>query len=127
MPFVLRLWLAVCVLIAVTTTTAAQDFPKVVPLDETDSLPEVVKEVKPKYTRQAKAARIQGIVVMQVVVLSDGKVGPVRVFKSLDAKYGLDQEAVKAAKQWIFKPAMKEGKPVAVIVAIELTFKLIKA
>jgi periplasmic protein TonB len=58
------------------------------------------------------------------VVLSDGTVGDVKVARSLDTKYGLDQQALDAAKQWVFKPGTKDGEPVAVQVSLELTFAL---
>jgi TonB family protein len=58
------------------------------------------------------------------VVLADGNVGDVTVARSLDTTYGLDQQAVNAAKQWTFKPGTKDGKPVAVRVNIELKFTL---
>jgi protein TonB len=88
------------------------------------SVPTLIKEVKPNYTPEAKAAKIAGTVFMSAVVLQDGTVGDVRVTRSLDAKFGLDTEAVKAAKQWTFKPGMKDGKPVAVLVTIEMAFTL---
>jgi protein TonB len=88
------------------------------------SIPRLVKEVKPSYTPEAKAAKIQGVVAAEAVVLLDGTVGEVKVVRSLDAKYGLDEQAVKAAKQWLFEPGMKEGKPAAVRVTIELSFTL---
>jgi protein TonB len=86
------------------------------------SLPTVLKEVRPYYTSEAVAARIQGVVELEVVVLSDGKVGDVKVFRSLDN--GLDQEAVKSMKQWEFKPGQKDGKPVAVRVQVNIKFTL---
>jgi protein TonB len=88
------------------------------------SLPTVVSEVKPEYTPEAKRAHIEGNVIVDAVVLADGKVGNVTVARSLDSTFGLDQEAVKAAKQWTFKPGRKNGKPVAVRVSIELMFTL---
>jgi len=88
------------------------------------SLPMVVKEVKPTYTPEAQAAKIEGSVIVEAVVTTNGTVGDVRVVQSLDTKYGLDDQALKAAKQWIFKPGMKDGQPVAVQIAIELTFHL---
>jgi periplasmic protein TonB len=88
------------------------------------SAPKLVKEVKPNYTPEARAAKIQGTVLLSAVVREDGTVGDVKVSRSLDAKYGLDAEAVKAAKQWTFTPGMKDGKPVAVAVTIELAFNL---
>ena len=109
---------------AAIATVAAQDKPQVYAPGNGVSLPMVVKEVRPAYTQAAKDARIEGTVVLECVVLADGTVGDVTVARSLDSLLGLDQEAVKATKQWQFKPGMKDGKPVAVRVSIELTFTL---
>jgi periplasmic protein TonB len=87
-------------------------------------LPEVRREVKPQYTADAMRAKIQGTVILECVVLPDGTVGQVSILKSLDPVFGLDQEAIKAAKQWLFRPGRKQGQPVAVLVSIELTFTL---
>lgn len=84
--------------------------------------PVLVRDVKPQYTEDARARRVQGSVELAAVVLSDGTVGELRVTKSLDTD--LDQQAIKAAKQWTFKPGTKDGKPVDVEVNIELTFTL---
>ncbi len=89
------------------------------------SLPRVIREVRPNYTAEAIAARIQGTVLMTAVVLADGTVGDVTVTRSLDTVYGLDAQAVSAVKQWLFILGMKDGRPVAVRVTIELTFTLI--
>jgi TonB family protein len=78
--------------------------------------PVVVKEVKPDYPKGAQ----QGTVVLSVTVKADGRVGDVRVDKSLTPK--LDAEAVKAAKQWRFKPGTKNGKAVPVETKLEMTF-----
>jgi|SRR5947207_7512920 len=88
------------------------------------SVPIVIKEVKPEYTPEAKAQRIEGTVALDVVINAEGAVSDVRVARSLDSVFGLDQQAVKAAKQWTFKPGMKDGKPVAVQVVVQLTFVL---
>jgi protein TonB len=88
------------------------------------SLPVVLKEVKPQYTADAMRAKVQGTVLLECVVLPDGTVGPVEVVRSLDSSFGLDQEAVKAAKLWRFRPGSRFGEPVAVLVTIELTFTL---
>ena len=78
------------------------------------TLPQVVKQVRAEYTSEAMQQRIQGDVVLEGVVRDDGKVGDVKVSESLDSVYGLDEEAVKAFKQWEFKPGTKDNKPVAV-------------
>ena len=86
--------------------------------------PVLIREVKPDYTKAAREARIQGVVELSAVILVDGTVGDVTVTRSLDRNYGLDEEAVKALKQWRFKPGTEDGKPVAVTVTIEMTFTL---
>ncbi len=86
--------------------------------------PKKLREVKPAYTAEAMRAKIQGTVIVECVVLPDGTVGDVQVVKSLDSSFGLDQEAVKAAKQWRFIPGTRNGQPVPVLVTIELMFTL---
>jgi TonB family protein len=61
-------------------------------------------------------------VLLACVVKEDGSVGELGILRSLDARLGLDQEAVAAAKQWRFTPATLHGQPVATLVTIELTF-----
>jgi TonB family protein len=87
-------------------------------------LPRVLREVRPNYTADAMRAKVQGTVLIEAVVLPDGTVGPVQVVRSLDTVFGLDQEAIKAAKQWRFAPGTRLGQPVSVLVTIELTFTL---
>jgi TonB family protein len=57
-------------------------------------------------------------------VLEDGKVATVTVTQSLDTQHGLDEAAVTALKGWQFRPGTKDGKAVAVIVNVEMTFKV---
>jgi bla regulator protein blaR1 len=88
------------------------------------TLPSVIREVRPSHTEAAKEARIEGTVLLQCVVMSDGTTANIVVTQSLDQVYGLDAAAVDALKQWRFKPGTKDGKPVAVRVHIEMTFTL---
>jgi protein TonB len=69
-------------------------------------------------------AKVQGRVVVECIVNADGTVGDARVVRSLDDVFGLDQEALKAAKQWRFQPGTYRGQPVPVRITIELTFTL---
>ena len=87
-------------------------------------LPRLIYEKKPQYTAEAMRAKVQGVVELEAVVLPDGTVGDIRITRSLDRAFGLDQEAVKAVKQWRFEPGTRFGKPVPVLVTIELTFTL---
>jgi TonB family protein len=86
--------------------------------------PQVLHEEKPQYTSEAMRAKVQGIVEVEAIVLTDGSVGQVQIVRSLDDRFGLDQKAIEAVKRWRFRPGTRLGKPVAVLVNIELTFTL---
>ncbi len=88
------------------------------------SNPTLVREQKPKYTSEAMRAKIQGIAEVEAVVLENGTVGDVRIHKSLDKVFGLDLEALAAAKLFIFRPAIANGKAVSFKVIIQLEFRL---
>ena len=84
--------------------------------------PEVIAETKPSYTAAAMRQKIQGSVEMTTVIGLDGKPADIKVVRSLDP--GLDKNAIAALEKWRFKPAMKDGKPVRMLVTIEMTFAL---
>ena len=88
------------------------------------SAPSLIYEVKPQFTVDAMRAKIQGVVLMDVVVLANGSVdaGRIRITRSLDP--GLDQQAVIAVRQWRFHPSRRLGQPVASRVTVELAFTL---
>jgi protein TonB len=86
--------------------------------------PKLLHEVKPQYTAQAMRAKIQGEVLLECIVQTDGSVGNIKVVRSLDAAFGLDQEAIKAARQWRFMPGTRFGQPVPVLVTIAIAFTL---
>jgi len=90
------------------------------------TLPVMLKEVRPQYTADAMRAKVEGSVELECVVKVDGTVGDVRIIRSLDSTFGLDEQAVIAAKQWRFRPGLRMGVPVPVLVTIELTFTLRK-
>ena len=84
--------------------------------------PRLIKDVKPVYTKDAMDRHVQGTVQLNTVVLADGTVGDVTVKQSLDSD--LDQQAIKAAKEWQFAPGTKDGKAVPVAVVVEMSFTL---
>lgn len=86
--------------------------------------PTLILQVKPRYTADAMRLRIQGSAWVECVVMPDGTVGDARIMRSLDAKFGLDDEAIAAAKQWRFRPGTLNGKPVPVVVTIQLDFSV---
>jgi protein TonB len=84
--------------------------------------PTLVREVRPLYTDDARRQRIEGDVILEIVVRSDGSVGSIRVRRSLGG--GLDQRAIEAVRQWRFNPARRYGTPVDVAVEVAVEFKL---
>jgi len=88
--------------------------------------PRLIHEERPRYTTAAMGQRIQGSVLLEGIVETDGSVSNVRVVRSLDANYGLDNEALIAARKWRFSPGIKDGHPVRVLVTMEMTFTLRK-
>jgi periplasmic protein TonB len=77
----------------------------------------------PQYSDEARKAKYQGTVVLQVTITTDGRAINISVVKS--PGLGLEEKAVEAVKGWKFKPAVgPSGKPVATIVPIEVTFRL---
>ncbi len=86
--------------------------------------PRLKQEVKPNYTAEAMRAKIQGVVWLEAVVLENGSVGQVRVTRSLDPTFGLDMEAERTVKKWVFYPGTRLGQPVPVLIEIEMSFTL---
>lgn len=84
--------------------------------------PSIVREVKPDYTEEGRRRNLEGDVVLEIVVRSDGTVGNVKLLQGLGA--GLDQRAAEAVRQWRFAPARRYGTPVDVIVEVAMEFKL---
>jgi protein TonB len=86
--------------------------------------PVLLKKVEPKYTPEAMRAKIQGVVELEAVIGTNGQVTDIRIYKSLDRGFGLDEEAMKVARQWLFRPARFQGKPVEMVVIIQMEFRL---
>jgi protein TonB len=86
------------------------------------SAPRVVYQVDPEFSEEARKAKYQGTCTLMLVVDSNGRPTNIRVANSLGM--GLDEKAIEAAKKWKFEPAMKDGRPVAVEIALEVDFHL---
>lgn len=86
-------------------------------------VPDCVYCPPPEYTKKARAAKLVGTAVLQVIITADGHATDISVKRSLDAD--LDAQAIKAVSKWRFKPAIgPRGQPVSVICPIEVTFRL---
>ena len=86
--------------------------------------PRLLRKVDPQYTPDAMRAKVQGTVEIECIVQPNGSCSNIDVVRSLDRAFGLDQEAIKAVRQWRFVPGRRQGQEVPVIVTIELTFTL---
>jgi TonB family protein len=84
--------------------------------------PTVKHAVKPRYPSRAQQEEVQGVVILEAIVDENGRVTATRVVKSVSPD--LDEEALGAARQWRFTPAVLDGHPIRVIVTLELEFRL---
>ncbi len=86
------------------------------------SPPRAIHAPDPEYSPEALKAHLQGTVVLWLVVGEDGKPHNIRVQRHIG--YGLDERAVATVNMWSFQPAMKDGQPVAVMINVEVNFRL---
>jgi len=84
--------------------------------------PEVIFRVEPGYTEPARRSRVQGVVILEAIIDRAGNVSDVRVIKPLPD--GLDEEALRAVRQWKFRPGTQNGVPVPVIFSLTVNFRL---
>src|SRR6266853_1492915 len=82
--------------------------------------PKPVYTPDPEYSEKARKKKINGTVVVAMIVTQEGRVRDVKIAKSLDA--GLDKQALAAVRTWKFEPATKDGKPVAVHLNVDVSF-----
>jgi TonB family protein len=86
------------------------------------SAPKAIYSPDPEYSEEARKAKFQGTCVLWLVVGPDGRPRDIRVQRTLGL--GLDEKAIEAVKTWRFDPALKDGKPVAVQINVEVSFRL---
>jgi len=84
--------------------------------------PVPIVRVEPEYSEEARRAKWQGTVLLQVTVDENGVPQDIKVIRPLGM--GLDQNAVDAVQKWRFKPMLLNGKPVSVSANIEINFRL---
>jgi TonB family protein len=91
--------------------------------ESVDSKPIALNKPRPNYTEEARKAKVQGSVRARVLVGTDGTVKQVKI-SGAGLPDGLNEEAIQAAKQMRFQPAMKNGDKVAYWVTVEIEFNL---
>ncbi len=84
--------------------------------------PQGIYQPQPRYTEEARLARIQGVVILEAVIDEEGNVVEVKVLKGLPM--GLSESAVETASQWKYKPATLDGRPVPVYFNLTVRFSL---
>lgn len=87
------------------------------------SPPQLVKQVRPTYTDDALAKKVEGAVTLEVVILAEGKIGPVRIVRGLAA--GLNEKAIECVRQWRFVPGKFKGQAVDVVAEIVVEFAIL--
>ena len=86
------------------------------------SIPKLIYAATPSYSEAARKAKLEGIVILKLVVDEDGNPQNVRVVRPLGM--GLDEKAVEAVRRYRFNPALKDGVPVPVEINVEVNFRL---
>ena len=89
---------------------------------EVDVKAEILSKPEPGYTREARRVGVQGVVTLKVLLLPSGKIDRIRVVRRVP--FGLTENAIRAACEIKFKPAMKAGKEVSQWVTLEYAFRL---
>ena len=98
-----------------TRPKAAEAPPKLVP-------PEILSKPTPAYTEEARRLRVEGEVLLEVVLQASGHVRVLRVVRGLG--HGLDESAIRAAEQISFKPALRDGQPADSTAVLHIIFQL---
>ena len=107
--------LAIPLLIAIVSLRAQETTHK--------TQPKLIRKVEPQYTNEARAARLQGTVVLSLTIEADGVPSDIKVVRRLGM--GLDEKAVECLQQWRFKPATDYfSEPVAAKATVEIVFRL---
>src|SRR3989441_9225508 len=109
-------------LVTALSFSLVQQFPDIYHVGRDVTAPTIMSRVEPQYSETARAARVQGTVVLEAVISADGVPRVVRVVRSLG--YGMDESAIAALERWRFNPARKDGVPVNVSLNVESNFNL---
>ena len=83
--------------------------------------PTRIKDVQPAYPAIAQSARVQGIVIVEAIIGTDGKIRDAKVLRSIPL---LDQAALEAVRQWEYTPSRLNGVPVPVLMTVTVNFTL---
>jgi TonB family protein len=85
--------------------------------------PVPIRTVEPEYSESARKAHLSGSVLVYAEIDPEGKPRNLRIVQSMGM--GLDEKALEAVAKWLFKPGMKNGRPVTVRATFEVNFRLL--
>jgi protein TonB len=91
------------------------------PVLDYDQPPRVLKQTKPIYPQEAFVKKIEGVVELEVIIDARGMVQVRRIIHSVPV---LDNAAMMTVRQWLFSPAIKNGRPVATVALIPVSFRI---
>jgi protein TonB len=91
------------------------------PVMDYDLAPRPIKLTKPQYPQEAFVKKIEGTVIVEILIDATGRVIRARIIQSVPA---LDKAAIQTVYQWVFSPAMKHGQPVATIANAPVAFRI---
>lgn len=91
------------------------------PVMDYDQPPRLLKQTRPVYPQEAFIKKIEGVVMLEILIGIDGRVGRSRILRSIPQ---LDAAAIQTVRQWVFSPAIKGGRPVATIAQAPVSFRI---
>ena len=87
------------------------------------SQPVLIKKREPEYSEMARVAKVSGTILLSLVIDQNRMPGQFKLRSGVG--YGLDEKAAEAVSSWRFRPATKDGQPVAVMSNVEVNFRLL--
>jgi protein TonB len=91
------------------------------PVLDYDSPPRPIKITRPQYPQEAFIKKVEGTVLVEILIDSQGRVARARVLQSIPL---LDAAAIQTVYQWVFQPAVKHGRPVPTIAQAPVAFRI---
>ena len=113
--------LALAVSVATPALSASVDQQQRVRVGGNIKEPKKIKDVKPVYPEEAQRAKVQGIVIMETIIGTDGTIQEAKILRGVEL---LDKAALDAVMQWRYTPTLLNGEAVEVIMTVTVTFTL---
>lgn len=92
-----------------------------IPVMDYDRPPRLIRQTKPPYPPEAFVRKVEGVVVVEILIDATGRVARARVIQSVPL---LDSAALETVRQWAFEPAIKGGRPVATVALAPVSFRI---